>query len=262
MNTKRPLPVRIIDRIITDLLIAAAIVIMAFGGISLWDIYRQYERSSSASIHMKAGAGDTGFDGLLAIAPDTAAWIALDGTRIDQPVMSAGDNSYYLEHDIYGRHYIGGCIFIDCRCSPDCSDFYTLIHGHHMDMGAMFGDLEKYSDDTFFETHDSGTLYTPERCQDLEIFAYMCADAYDDRIYAPDITADPDPEGFLKYLRDHADLYRDIGVGSNDRIAAFSTCSSAFTDGRHVVFARITDRGLNGEKTVKKRGTIKTQTER
>ena len=47
------------------------------------------------------------------------------------------------------------------RINPDFNDWYNLIYGHHMDNGAMFGDIDKYRDKDFFNSHQKGVLQTP-----------------------------------------------------------------------------------------------------
>ena len=84
------------------------------------------------------------FDELLAINPDTVAWITMDGTHIDHPVVQGKDNFEYLDKAFDGTFYAGGTLFLDYKNKKDFSDKYSIIHGHHMVGGAMFGDLDKF----------------------------------------------------------------------------------------------------------------------
>lgn len=45
---------------------------------------------------------------------------------------------------------LAGSIFMDARNEDDFSDRYIIIYGHHMDNGFMFGDLDKFIDEDFF----------------------------------------------------------------------------------------------------------------
>ena len=42
---------------------------------------------------------DVNFDSLLQTNPDTVAWIKVEGTKINYPVVQSTDNDYYLHHD-------------------------------------------------------------------------------------------------------------------------------------------------------------------
>ena len=50
-----------------------------------------------------------------------------------------------------------------------------------------------------------------------------------------------DMEGFQTYVKANATSYIDQGVKSTDKIIALSTCMSATTNGRVVVFGTLTE---------------------
>ena len=64
--------------------------------------------------------------GLLALHeknPDCVAWISIEGTVIDYPVMyRPGQKNYYLHRDFNGKHASAGALFIAENCDPDDSD--------------------------------------------------------------------------------------------------------------------------------------------
>ena len=96
----------------------------------------------------------------------------------------------------------------------------------------------KFIDPEYFEAHRSGSLILPDKTRKLEIFACYEGDAYDPYIYNVS-----DKEGnmgeFLDYIRENSQQYREINIKDTDRIISMSTCVSASTNGRMVVFARI-----------------------
>jgi SrtB family sortase len=64
---------------------------------------------------------------------DLVGFLTVEGTNIDYPVMQGIDNSHYLNTDPFGAYSLSGSIFLDSRSSPDFSDEYSVIYGHHMD---------------------------------------------------------------------------------------------------------------------------------
>lgn len=56
------------------------------------------------------------FEELRAINPDVCAWITLDGTKIDYPVLQGEDNLTYINKDVYGNFALAGSIFLDSNC--------------------------------------------------------------------------------------------------------------------------------------------------
>ena len=73
---------------------------------------------------------------------DAVAWLTVDDTSIDHPVMQGKTNDIYINKDPYGNFSLSGSIFLDSRNSSDFSDEYSMIYGHHMEHGAMFGALD------------------------------------------------------------------------------------------------------------------------
>ena len=176
---------------------------------------------------------------LKAINDDYRAWIAMYETNIDYPVMQAEDDIYYVSHNEYKEASLSGAIYLAADNSPDFSDAYNLLYGHHMDNGAMFGDLDKYADKAFFDGHREGILVTETQVYDLYVFALVQTDAYEDAMY---VVGNKDLSIVLSYAATHA-LQYDAGVKVGNQIIALSTCTSATTSGRLVLLATMTLRG-------------------
>ena len=65
--------------------------------------------------------------------PDTAAWLYIPGVEVDDPVMQAADNGYYLQKDENGSFSEWGCYYAHCDDhlgSRSQLDKNTVIFGH------------------------------------------------------------------------------------------------------------------------------------
>ena len=113
------------------------------------------------------------FAGLEEINEDCVAWIYIEDTAINYPVVQGSDNSYYLKHLIDGKWNSAGCIFLDSRVDSDISDRHSIIYGHHMKDGTMFSGLTKYKKQDYYEAHPAGLLITPEQTYRIEFFPAM-----------------------------------------------------------------------------------------
>ena len=71
------------------------------------------------------------FSVLREINPDIVAWIYIEGTKINYPIVQGGDNSYYLKHLFSGKWNGSGCIFLDFRNDASFADRHSIIYGHH-----------------------------------------------------------------------------------------------------------------------------------
>lgn len=180
-----------------------------------------------------AGIRYHSFEQLLETNPDTVAWITMDGTHIDHPVVRSSDNFDYLDTGFDGKFYAGGTLFMD-KDNGSFEDPYCMIHGHHMAAGAMFGDLDRYLDTGFFEKNRSGILLTPVSDYDLEVFAAGIFDAYDRSVYRAEKTLP------YSYVEENAIQLR--GGSSPDHVLALSTCLDDMSNNRVVVFCALTNR--------------------
>lgn len=232
---------------------AASVMILLmvlYGGYSLWDVYNTYSGAflSGGLLKYKPGldpvTNSPTFQELRGINGDVEAWLTVDRTHIDYPVLQGKDDMEYVNKDVYGEFSLSGAIFVSCLNQPDFSDPYNLVYGHHMDNGGMFGDVMEFGNEQYFQEHTSGMLYLPEQDYAVEIYAYVECDAYDQNIY--DIQSKPgNMEAFQEYVRTAATHYRDIGVTAEDRIVSLSTCVDAETNGRAVVIGRLKKLDVN-----------------
>lgn len=177
------------------------------------------------------------FEGLKGINPDVKAWISVDGTHIDYPVVQGKTNLEYINKNIYGDFAFDGAIFLDTRNDPNFKDPYSLIYGHHMENGGMFGDLALFLDKNFFEENKTGALLTEEGEYKIDFFTVIQADGYDQNVFNPsNITNDQEKMEFLQYLKQKQVNSRDIKIEPEDRIIGLSTCTSVQTNGRTILY--------------------------
>jgi len=180
----------------------------------------------------------SGADTLAKINEDYRAWLTVYDTRIDYPVMQGDDDLYYASHDIYGNSSLTGAIYLAAGNTSDLSDNYNLLYGHHMDNNALFGGLDKFKGDDYFQNHREGVLVTKNAIYDLYTFAVIETDAYESMVYS--VGGDRNLDTLRAYIREHSVQLDWETAQSSEKIAAFSTCRDAETSGRLVVFARMT----------------------
>jgi len=162
-----------------------------------------------------------------------AGWLTIGGTNIDYPVMQGSDNKQYLNTDPFGNYSLTGSIFLDSRSSPDFSDEYSVIYGHHMDYGKMFGARDDFLNELYLKQHSAGTLMVgrnAEKVYDLECFASMRVSAKEKIVF------DMKQEQIRKFIHDNAAV---LTNEKDSRILALSTCADANSVTRVVVYCYI-----------------------
>lgn len=183
---------------------------------------------------------NNGFEDLQKINPDTVGWIEIFGTNINYPVVQGDNNLEYLNKDIYGYSTASGSIYLAAENNSNFSDWYNLIYGHHMDSGAMFGDIGKYLDPEYFKSHSDGIIQTPDGNYSIHVFACVQTNAYEEMVYQLEDDAESHYPALKKYIEEHAANCAEIPDSVSDgRIIGMSTCVNAVTDGRIVLFAKI-----------------------
>lgn len=246
---------KLADGLVSLAVALALLTAGVYAGYCLWDnqqIYAAAENVQAELLNLKPKVDSTGaeesgptFDELLAINPDVRAWVALDNTKIDYPVLQGETNLDYINTDVYGNFALAGSIFLDFRNAPDFSDPYSVLYGHHMDNSGMFGDLDLYKDASFFQDNQTGMLILPGGAFDLQIFACLLVSASEERIFNP-LMWDTGAAGLLDYAEAEAlhtapeiiaRLRERIDAGENVQVLAFTTCASEFTDARTIVLA-------------------------
>lgn len=90
--------------------------------------------------------------------PEVVGYINIPGTGIHYPVVQGPDNTKYLTKSATGAKSESGAIFADVRCSPyvkgDTAARNTILYGHNMKDGSMFGRIDDYgSSSSFYKAH-------------------------------------------------------------------------------------------------------------
>lgn len=249
MSDRERIGIRVLDTIDWLLNGALRIVLFVVLGIcifSLYDTYKIYNDAAPDNMYSRYrpladGSSGLSFGELKEQNPDVVAWLTLDDTNIDYPVVKGSDNSYYLNRDALGEYSLSGSIFMDFENSPDFSDPYTLLYGHHMDYNVMFGGLDFFEDEEYFNAHRTGKLWVDdEHYYELAVIACMSTDAYDRYVFrvTPDGNEDDMLSSLYDYLQKEALIYMK-DADTKSRLLGLSTCTGAGTNARTLVFCTI-----------------------
>lgn len=176
--------------------------------------------------------------------PDIVGWLEIDGTRIDYPIMqNKQDAQYYLNHDFDKERNKNGLPFLDASSHIDDSDI-LLIHGHHMNSGAMFADLMKYKKESYYKEHPTFQFSTLHEKEEYEIVAVILSKVYrkTDEVFKyyqiDQVETSAEFNSYIENIQKLA-LY-DTGVTAQygDKLIVLSTCEYSTKNGRLAVVAR------------------------
>ena len=114
---------------------------------------------------------------------EQVGWLTVEGTEIDNAVMQAGDNDYYLRRNEYGEDDVWGCYFMDYACSP--SSLNLVIYGHSLDDSTeaqRFSQLKRFSDPEWAAQHHTIQLEYNGQNITYEVISAGLANATTDTI--------------------------------------------------------------------------------
>ncbi len=185
------------------------------------------------------------YQGYLAQNPEFVGWLTIDDTQINYPVMQRdSDNDYYLNHGFDGKEDATGSLFMDYRCDYVNPKTNTIIYGHNMNNGSMFGELSKYLDQSFYENHPIiylDTLYEKRQYQVVAVCLSEVQYQDDNNFrYYNFINADNDAEydAFIGTLKSLSVYGKYIDIEKTDKVLTLSTCNNYTTDGRLFIVAK------------------------
>ena len=168
--------------------------------------------------------------------PDVVGWIYIPNSRIHYPLMQGEDNTYYLERTWEGSPNTYGSIFLESRNSPDFTDFNTIIYGHNMLDGSMFGGLSNYAAQWFWEWNRYIYILTDAGIFRYEIFASYFA-PIDSPTYGLSFYQLKTREEFIAHALENSQIDTGITPAVTDRIITLSTCTGMGYESRRVVQA-------------------------
>ena len=229
-------------------IVISCLLLILSGFYAMYDGYLVYNSAVDNSIlKFKPGyetdSDDDDDDGMTKeIQGNMVAWISIDGTSIDYPIMQGENNNEYLNKNPYGEYSLSGSIFLDSRNASDFSDGYSLIYGHHMSGDIMFGALDSYLEKSYLESHKNGEIIINNHTYKVSYFAVLEADAANRAVFAP---TKSDVNETWSYLMEHAKFWNEdvITKAQTDKeslsLIALSTCQQSNSNARTLVFGLI-----------------------
>lgn len=225
------------------------VVAGSYSAYALWDNERIYAAAGDVQADMiklkpevvAEEEESADFSELLAVNEDVCGWVTLDNTLIDYPVLQGASNFVYLNTDVYGEFALAGSIFLDSRNDREFTDTFNLLYGHHMADHKMFGDLELYKDQEFFNENTTGVLILPNCTYQLEIISCMLVGADEDNVFEPTRWKDSNRSRLLQWIREdsmyiHDDVLTELENSKESfQILCLSTCAYEFTDARTIL---------------------------
>ena len=173
---------------------------------------------------------------------ETIAWLKVNNTNIEYPVVKGTNNSFYLNHSFDKSNNSAGWVFADYRNKFDNTDKNIVIYGHNMRDGSMFYDVSLFMNEDFYKDNRSIIITLDDRILEYTVFSiYETQKDYDYR--SPELESNLFEEKLREFRRKSL-IESDVPLSERSRILTLSTCSYSFQDARialHAVLTSITE---------------------
>ena len=163
---------------------------------------------------------------LRAINPEIVGWIYVDAEPvINYPICQAKDDEYYL-HMTFRRDYLfAGSIFEECMNASDFSDVNTIVYGHNMKNGSMFGMLKQLKNQEVYDSAPYFWILTPKGNYRYHIFAAFNTGAESD-VYTLISAGGPESLEWEQKMQSRSEVQNSVPLSENDHCVILSTCTS------------------------------------
>ena len=174
---------------------------------------------------------------LKSINEDIIAWIEIEGTQINYPILKDNGNLYYLKHNYLKKYNSNGSIFpLD---KQPFEDYETLLYGHNMRNDTMFSLLGNYLDKDFLFAHQKINIYTPTCDYEGIIFSAYSIGIEKEKSNISNLNY----EERIEYYKNSSKIQTN-NVDITDKIIKLSTCSyinskTRPTDQRYYIIATL-----------------------
>lgn len=188
--------------------------------------------------YAKTKINDINFNDLREVNNDVVAWLIVDGTNVNYPIVQTIDNDYYLNHNIKREPKVSGWTFMDYRNSKMMSDSNTIFYGHNLLNKTGFGSLSNIFTDKWFNSSNHRIIVVTENKRYVyEVFS--CYSIEPEVYYLNNnFSNNTEYQKFLDTLVSRSNYNFNVNLTVNDKIITLSTCTDD-NKGRKVVHAKL-----------------------
>ena len=242
-EAEESLPVRIARGVILAVVLCAAVVLVLRlleykqGA----DVYGQLQAEMGVVSGGESQTGDSedgeekepplldiDFERLWSENQEVSGLAGIPGAAYQYPIMHTDNNDYYLSHLWNGQPNSSGSIFLDAN-NKSVDDLYTVVYGHNMYDGSMFGLFNRYESSEFCEENGAYfRVYTPDAVWKYEIFTSAKV-PYDDPLYTVGYTQGELYNKLLDRLASSTMYDTGYHVQHGDTVMTLSTCTGSDT---------------------------------
>ena len=206
------------------------------------EIFEELENIVTTNEEKEQQKDNVNLNKLYKINNDIVGWLKIENTNINYPVMQTKDRpDYYLRKNFYKEYSVFGTPYIDENCDIENGN-NLIIYGHHINGNKMFGELENYKNEEYYNKHKFIKFYTLNEKAEYEIISVFKTTVYNDKGFKYyqyyNLEDEREFETFINKCKELS-LYDTQKIAKyGDKLLTLSTCEYSQNNGRLVVVAR------------------------
>ncbi|WP_300282079.1 class B sortase [Peptacetobacter sp.] len=222
------------------------LVVMFVSAYKIISTLLDYKKASDTYTEIRENYSPEAEDGFIEsdlknINPDYRLWLFVENTNINYPVVSYGNNDYYLFRDFLGEDSKSGTLFMDYRNNFE-EDKSTVIYGHNMKNKTMFNNLELFKEKSFWNKNSLIHIYRGDYEYIYKPFSIFVAEPSFDYVRVG-FNGENDFNDYINIVKKHSTFWdNNSNLTLNDKILTLSTCSYEFNDARTVLQAKLIEK--------------------
>lgn len=224
----------IIKKIPTIIIMLSLILIIIFSGMKI--INWIYENNANKKImsdisnYVAIEANkeySIDFGSLKQKNPDTIAWLKVNGTEIEYPVVKTTNNDYYLTHSFDKSYNSSGWAFMDYKNRCDGTDKNMVVYGHNRHDGSIFGTLQNVLTEEWQNNPENFKIPFITENEKAEYHVFSVYEIEKENYYiTTNFINDGEFQNFLDKIKTRSQIDFGIEVTANDNILTLSTCAN------------------------------------
>lgn len=212
--------------------------VLIYSGIKIYEWYRDKNKNNEIAKKIKEtvivesnGENEEeyliDFDKLKEQNNEAIAWIKVNNTNIEYPVVKTKNNEFYLNHSFDKSENLGGWIFADYKNKFNGTDKNIVIYGHNMKDNSMFGTMQKILNPEWYNNEENTNIILKT---EGENYIYKVFSIYrienEDYYIKTEFNNDSEFEQFLNTLKARSIKDFNMDMLESDSILTLSTCDN------------------------------------
>ena len=226
-----------IKKIIITIIFFIFVLIMIISGIKIFEWLQENKKNKEIIDELKNTVSidenignvnkyNVDFKALKQKNSDTIAWLKVNGTDIEYPVVKTTNNDYYMTHSFDKNYNTAGWVFIDYKNKLDGTDNNMVIYAHNRRDGSMFGTLKNILTQEWQNNKENFIIpfITENEKSEYQVFSVYEIEK-EDYYITTNFATNSEFQEFINKIKARSEKDFNIDVTTNDSILTLSTCA-------------------------------------